>query len=133
MTPTRKKIKKIERQSKKLWHDLAMERAGNKCEFCGATENLQVHHIENKGRCRKLRYDLENACVLCAKHHTMGDISAHSKSYFGQTAFHEWLDGYLGAERLAYLYKMKYKVEKVNLGFVAVELTKLELEKSKEL
>lgn len=123
---SKKRKKKFERKSEKLWKELARKRAGNKCELCQNPHvQLNVHHIVNKSRCRLLRWDLQNALVLCPKHHTMGDISAHSLDYLGQQKFHEWLDEYLGEKRLEYLQDRRYKIQRINLDFAEQEYEKL--------
>lgn len=71
------KIKKIRlSQYDKLWSKKAREDQPS-CMYCGNTETLQAHHFI--GRTNKAtRLLLNNAVVLCAKHHTFNnDFSAH--------------------------------------------------------
>jgi len=60
---------------------IALERAGNKCEQCGETANLEVHHIiplpnSNKRHKHPLN-ERTNLKVLCRRCHN----NVHSKSF----------------------------------------------------
>ena len=75
--PNKKGGAKTTRGFDNQWRKQALERANYKCEYCGATEHLQVHHVIGR-RCYSTRFYLPNAVVLCAKHHTFStDFSAH--------------------------------------------------------
>lgn len=70
-----------------IWSRKTKELAGNKCEYCGSTENLNSHHIFGRTN-RSVRWDLQNCCVLCAKHHEFSTIfSAHGTPLL----FSDWL------------------------------------------
>lgn len=58
---------------------------GNKCQICGSSKHLQVHH---------LRYDLDDVMLLCQKHH----ISLHHKRSKGKQ-----IGVYLNAELYDYV------------------------------
>jgi hypothetical protein len=73
-----------------LWSPLVKERAKNKCEVCGATENLQSHHIIGRSNWR-LRWELKNGCCLCAKHH---EFDSHQSAHKNSPWFNEWLKKY---------------------------------------
>ena len=51
-----------------------------KCEKCGATENLEAHHIIKWADYPKGRVDLENGMCLCHKCHT--EEHKNDQSYF---------------------------------------------------
>lgn len=51
-----------------------------KCEKCGATENLEVHHIIKWADYPKGRVDLKNGMCLCRKCHT--EEHKNDQSYF---------------------------------------------------
>jgi len=127
----KKKKKQLNSKSEALWKKLAKIRAMDVCEFChNPHPTLNVHHIVGKGRCRILRWDLANAMVLCPTHHTFGEISAHSKDYFGLVAFNDWLGKHIGKKRLDYLQARKFKTEKTTIDFLGEEYRNLqELEK----
>jgi len=126
MTAKQKK-RKLNIKSERLWKSLAKDRANKVCELCHDPHpTLNVHHIVGKGRCRVLRWDLANALVLCPTHHTFGNISAHSKDYFGQVAFTSWLAKYIGKKRLDYLEQRKVKTEKTTVEFLEKEYEKLQ-------
>ena len=44
---------------------------------CGATDNLQAHHILPKERYPEFKTHLTNGVVLCPLHHKFGRYSAH--------------------------------------------------------
>ncbi len=46
---------------------IALKRAKNKCEICGETENLHVHHIVPVKENPLYMYDIDNLIVLCAE------------------------------------------------------------------
>jgi predicted HNH restriction endonuclease len=53
---------------------LAVERSGKKCEKCGDTKNLQIHHKDNKGSAYLKKglepnNNLNNLMVLCISCH----------------------------------------------------------------
>lgn len=106
--------KSIEKKLGDVWSDLIIARAGFKCEYCGKGKpevQLNAHHIEGKGHCGTyLKFALENGICLCVSHHTFGQISAHSTSFHGQKAFHNWLTNYKGQE---FLHELKIKTKKV--------------------
>lgn len=56
-----------------LWQEvrkLALQRAGHKCQICGTTKNLDVHHnsYDNLGNEQE---HLEDLVVLCSEHHQL--------------------------------------------------------------
>lgn len=51
-----------------------------KCEKCGATENLEAHHIIKWADYPKGRVDLKNGMCLCRKCHT--EEHKNDQSYF---------------------------------------------------
>ena len=60
----------------KLWSAKVKELAGNKCEICGSTEQLESHHIH---RCKHygVRWNAINGACLCRDCHCNKDLSAH--------------------------------------------------------
>ncbi len=70
----------------KLWKEIALIKARNFCEYpgCIKSEYLNVHHIYSRNR-RSVRYDPDNAIVLCAGHHTLNNDSAHKSPDFKET------------------------------------------------
>lgn len=70
----------------KLWKEIALKRARNFCEYpsCIKSEHLNVHHIYSRNR-KSVRYDPDNAIVLCAGHHTLNNDSAHKSPDFKET------------------------------------------------
>ena len=52
-------------------------RSAGKCLVCGATKNLQAHHLISRW-VPQLRHDIMNGVCLCPKHHKWDkQISAH--------------------------------------------------------
>jgi len=83
----KKKLSKLEKSKRspnskywktkadKLWSKTV--RSGGHCEYCGAKENLNAHHLITRGF-KAARWNLKNAVCLCAKHHEFCPIfSAH--------------------------------------------------------
>lgn len=46
-----------------------IERDGGKCQLCGATENLEVHHIKSFAEFPELRLEPSNAVTWCKRCH----------------------------------------------------------------
>jgi hypothetical protein len=47
------------------------------CEYCDATEFLNAHHYKGRS-CKATRLMMENAVILCSKHHVFSsEFSAH--------------------------------------------------------
>lgn len=56
------------------------DQVGRKCQICGCTERLEIHHKHYKYRGKELR-NLKCLMVLCRKHHQMmHDISSAGAS-----------------------------------------------------
>jgi hypothetical protein len=61
----------------KLWREASLLRYGARCEYCGRTDKLNVHHIFSRAK-KSVRWDTDNACILCPLHHCLSsDFSAH--------------------------------------------------------
>lgn len=60
----------------KLWSRKIIERAGNKCEVCGCSKELNAHHISGRKN-YNTRWYLGNGCCLCNNCHQKGIYSAH--------------------------------------------------------
>lgn len=66
-----------------------------KCKICDSTENLDPHHITDRGEMPNGGYVIENGITLCDKHHLIAE-KWHS-------SFHtQWEDGMLPED----LYKL---------------------------
>lgn len=55
----------------------ALDRDGRKCQGCGATERLRVHHRDGSGEGDSPNHDLDNLQTLCQKCHSL----AHTITY----------------------------------------------------
>ena len=108
----------IKALNKKLdieWSKAVKERAGYKCEVCGATSVLNSHHVI--GRVNKaLRWDLRNGVCLCVKHHEFGMQSAHQDPQW----FMNWFmmtrnDDYMYLQASKYIISKKTIEEKQEL------------------
>lgn len=88
VTWTRKKgSAKTKRAFDKKSRDKALEVYGQKCEICGTTDHLNVHHVIRR-RNFSVRWYVPNLIVLCVKHHMFGsELSAHGNS----VAFAKWI------------------------------------------
>lgn len=50
---------------------------GNACVYCGSTDKLEAHHIQQKALAEESKTDLENGITLCHKCH----YTAHGANY----------------------------------------------------
>ena len=85
-----------DRKLLKLWREAAMLRAGEKCALCPNTDRLNCHHYFGRKN-RQLRWDIDNAVILCYTHHVGGKYSAHNDpEWFRERMLYirgqEWLD-----------------------------------------
>lgn len=99
-----------------LWSEVVKLRAGNVCEYdgCGQTRYLNSHHIFSRTNF-STRWDLDNGICLCAKHHMLGNFSAHK----APLEFAEWLREKRGEEWYKELLKKTKKIEK-NIDYEAI-------------
>ncbi len=110
-----------------IWSKLVKRRAGYRCEVCGERKSVQSHHIISKTN-RRLRYDLRNGACLCAKHHTLGNRSAHKNPvWFTQ----EWMVDNR-CEDLDYLMTVYSEIKKWTLEEMQELLGKYEKEYAKQ-
>lgn len=86
-TPTQKLDKKLD----EVWSQLVKIKAGNKCEVCGSTQNLNSHHLYSRAK-KSVRWNLDNGICLCVGHHIGNSFSAHKTPL----AFQNWLINYKG-------------------------------------
>ena len=55
--------------SYRKWRESVMERDGRKCVICGATDDLEVHHIKPFAKFPDERLNIDNGITLCRKCH----------------------------------------------------------------
>lgn len=79
--------KKLDKELLLEWRNNAIKKYGNACEYCGKTSYLNVHHVYSRAD-RQLRYDLDNACVLCSGCHT---LSSKFSAHLTPMEFSEWI------------------------------------------
>lgn len=48
------------------YRERCIEEKGERCDLCGSTENIQVHHIDGN----QMNDSLENLLPLCSEHHS---------------------------------------------------------------
>ena len=53
----------------RVWREQVLERDGRACVKCGATSNLQAHHIKSFAAYEAERLDLDNGITLCRRCH----------------------------------------------------------------
>jgi hypothetical protein len=109
--------KQMEKALDALWREVALLRAGDKCEWWGCYERsgLNVHHVFSRSR-RSVRWDLENAMVLCSNHHALNTESAHKDPSFLKKVLGE-IPGYRPIRTQAWwimLYQRAYVPRKVD-------------------
>lgn len=88
-------MKNIDKALDTLWSELIKLKAGNKCEVCRKTRNLNSHHVYSRAM-RSVRWCVENGFALCvgchigtkfSAHKTPNDFSEWSKKNRGQAWF----------------------------------------------
>src|SRR6516165_1709659 len=54
----------------------ALQAAGNRCEVegCGATEGLEVHHVDGRSPLDPGANAITNLRVLCVRHHRLAEV-----------------------------------------------------------
>lgn len=62
-----RKVSKKKISVKKEIYDQVIKRDNYRCKLCGTTENLQLHHIDGRGR--ELTNDINNCVILCMHCH----------------------------------------------------------------
>lgn len=86
---------KIEKQLDEAWSKLVKLKAGNKCEVCGKTTNLNSHHIYSRAK-KSLRWNTINGICLCVGHHIGVQFSAHKTPI----EFIDWLKDKKGEDKM---------------------------------
>tara|TARA_R110002020_G_scaffold297267_6_gene513050 strand:+ start:698 stop:1078 length:381 start_codon:yes stop_codon:yes gene_type:complete len=115
-----KKVKSIEKQLDLKWSLLVKLRAGNKCEFCGTTKNLNSHHIYSRAK-KSTRWSVDNGVSLCVGHHIGNKWSAHkSPMDFGR-----WLEKVKGTDFINLLSLKANSTSKLHLFEKEIMLQKL--------
>lgn len=88
---------KLEKSMDRLWSIRVREKAGYRCEYCGATPptvRLNAHHIFTR-RAKSVRWDVDNGICLCAKHHV---YSSEFSAHLTPCLFHEFVVNLRGEE-----------------------------------
>lgn len=105
----------------RLWAEIIKLRAGNRCEYCPRTNNLNSHHIFSRSN-NSVRHDLNNGVCLCVAHHTFSSqFSAHK----APAEFMAWIEETRGSEWLMELRKKAKSVCKPNYELIAVGLQEI--------
>ena len=89
-----RRVRRIKKGLMDEWARKVKERAGNKCEYCGAIEHLNSHHIFSR-RNQSTRYDLSNGVCVCSKHHV---FSSEFSMHLTPIEAVEWLKSKRGDE-----------------------------------
>lgn len=55
--------------SYRKWRQAVLERDCYKCQICGKTDNLVVHHIKPFAKYKEIRTDIDNGITLCSDCH----------------------------------------------------------------
>jgi len=96
---------KLEDKLDNRWSLIVRNRAKNRCEICGNTQNLNSHHIVTRTN-KRLRWDLKNGVSLCVKHHVFGSEAVHENALF----FDNWFIKHRKNDR-KYLLKEMYSIK----------------------
>jgi len=119
--------KSIDKRLDVVWSQLVKLRAGNKCEVCGTTTNLNSHHLYSRAK-KSVRWNLDNGICLCVGHHIGTSFSAHKTPL----AFNSWLIKYKSNVFIQQLeiraniaYKWSVSEKELLLNFLNKELNTL--------
>lgn len=66
-------VKSLHKEWRKNFVKQVFERDKNKCKLCGATENLDAHHIQNRHEMPNGGYVIESGISLCPEHHLQAE------------------------------------------------------------
>ena len=58
---------------RECFRSAVFKRDGHKCCFCSITENLDAHHITDRGLMPNGGYVLSNGITLCSEHHLLAE------------------------------------------------------------
>ena len=91
------KKKPIERQEASPYsiaRKQAIKRDGYKCQYCGSTENLTIHHVLPKWRFPEFYSDVNNLCTLCVRCHESyhRDFCGNNADIFNRQTFDMWME-----------------------------------------
>ena len=73
----------------RAWRKQVLARDGHRCQSCGATDGLHVHHIEQWTKSPGQRLDPANGVTLCK------DCHAQAHALRGESAVAAWIDSSL--------------------------------------
>jgi hypothetical protein len=106
-------------------YDSAFNLYGKKCEVCGGTWKLVVHHFIPRSRCKILTYEPLNWVILCAKCHFALEVQKEEKIKIAIIIKRgmKWL------KKLNKLYEKKKKLT----GYYGVDWLKKEIKKLQRL
>lgn len=123
-------LSKLRRLCDRLWSLKVKSVFGCKCAVCGATENLNSHHIEPRTSSAVIRWDALDGISLCVIHHKYGRDAAHKSSIF----FYEFVKGLVPnvIEYIKPLRKIELKAGKVDRAQLSIVLSSLWAEISQE-
>lgn len=68
--------KQLHKKVEELWKEVCKQRDGYRCQYCGSTNTLQVHHIVSRVNSSTF-FDINNGITLCK--------NCHSKVSFNPT------------------------------------------------
>jgi hypothetical protein len=54
----------LKRQAEELWKEICKRRDGYRCQDCGGTEVLQVHHLISRSN-HRMKFEPDNGVTLC--------------------------------------------------------------------
>jgi hypothetical protein len=76
------RVQQLKRECLSLWSKIVRKQVGGRCVFCGTTEYLNAHHIEDRKMFPALAFDTRNGLCCCARHHKFAADSVHRSFCF---------------------------------------------------
>jgi len=91
----------------KKWRQVILDRDSYKCQKCGCSEKLHVHHIKEFKDYPELRWDINNGITVC--------VSCHEKIH--SRRFPDWLTGRITHEQdiVQIKSRVEFKIAKQHL------------------
>lgn len=115
-----------------LWRELVLRQGNNRCEYPNCQINahqLHPHHFYSRSY-KSIRYDPMNGICLCARHHTLGNESAHLDPDFKDKLIVSgvrstvWRETLMARRNQVVKFNDQFRLEWYNKLLTILELTK---------
>ena len=83
------KTKQLHKKVENLWKEACKKRDGYKCQYCGSTQILQVHHIVSRKNTSTF-FDIDNGITLCKNCHSKVSLNPTFRFEFQNFLAHRY-------------------------------------------